>query len=134
MAEDVDSVGVENQAPPFTEPSAATSPASAADAIQQALWDQLRTCYDPEIPINIVELGLIYECAVRAQSDGTFHAEVRMTLTAPGCALAGFICADVERKLAEVEGISAVHVEVVFDPPWNPSMMSEAARLQLGLF
>jgi metal-sulfur cluster biosynthetic enzyme len=133
MTADVDNIDVTPEKRSSAPPTPQAGPDSA-DAVREALWDQLRNCYDPEIPINIVELGLIYDCVVEKQADGTYHAEVRMTLTAPGCGLAGFICADVERKLAEVPGISGVHVEVVFDPPWNPSMMSEAARLQLGLF
>jgi probable FeS assembly SUF system protein SufT len=139
MAADADNIGSTIESPhaatqPSARPPRNQENADPAEATRQLLWEQLRTCYDPEIPINIVELGLIYECVVLPQSDGTFHADVKMTLTAPGCSLSGFICADVERKLAEVPGVSAVHVEIVFDPPWNPSMMSEAARLQLGMF
>jgi len=134
MTADADNIDAPAPALAPETPTGADSNESPEKAINRALWEQLRTCYDPEIPINIVELGLIYECVVLPQSDGTFHADVKMTLTAPGCSLSGFICADVEKKLAEVPGISAVHVEIVFDPPWNPSMMSEAARLQLGMF
>lgn len=89
----------------------------------------LRTIYDPELPVNIYDLGLIYDLAVDA--DG--HVDIRMTLTAPACPVAQSFPAQVERTVAEVKGVSGAHVEIVWDPPWDQSRMSEAARLQLGL-
>ncbi|HEX5432483.1 MAG TPA: iron-sulfur cluster assembly protein, partial [Bryobacteraceae bacterium] len=87
--------------------------------------------YDPEIPVNIVDLGLIY--SVQASFTGRGHRiDVRMSLTAPGCSMSEIIKAEVERRLSQLPGVAEVHVEVVFDPPWHPGMMSEAARFQLG--
>jgi probable FeS assembly SUF system protein SufT len=94
----------------------------------------MRTCYDPEIPINIVELGLIYECSVKAADDGARTAVVRMTLTAPGCGMGEVLVTDVKEKLLAIPTVTNADVELVFDPPWDQSMMSEAARLQTGMF
>lgn len=96
---------------------------------ETVVWDQLRTCYDPEIPSNIVELGLIYE--VKVEGDNRVH--VTMTLTAPGCGMGQVLKDDVERKVSAIAGVNGVDVDLVFSPPWDASMMSEAARLQLGM-
>ena len=110
-------------------------PPDATDADLEALvWDQLRTCFDPEIPINIVDLGLVYQCTLLPLPDGAKQAEVRMTLTAPGCGMGGVLAADVKQKLELLPRIASANVELVFDPPWDQSMMSEAARLQTGMF
>lgn len=101
---------------------------------EAALWDQLRTCYDPEIPINIVELGLVYRCEVQSLDGGGNLVDIDMTLTAPGCGMGPYLVDDVEQKLSQVPNVSEVKVELVFDPIWNPEMMSEAARLQTGLY
>lgn len=98
---------------------------------EEAIWKTLRTVHDPEIPVNIVDLGLIYSAQVSAAENGR-RIDVRMTLTAPGCSMSEVLKAEVERKLSQLPGVAAVHVEVVFDPPWNPGMMSEAAKLQMG--
>ena len=104
----------------------------ATDAFrEEAIWKELRTIYDPEIPVNIVDLGLIYSARTLEDEKG-HRIDVRMSLTAPGCSMSEVIKAQVERKLSQLSGVSEVHVEVVFDPPWNPGMMSEAAKLQLG--
>jgi FeS assembly SUF system protein len=97
-------------------------------AIQQQVIEVLRTCYDPEIPVNIYELGLIYDVAV----DPAGAVTVRMTLTSPACPAAQELPAEVEAKARAVPGVSDARVDVVFDPPWEMAMMSEAARLQLG--
>lgn len=99
---------------------------------EESVWEQLRTVRDPEIPVNIVELGLIYSVQT-ASVDGGQRVDVRMSLTAPGCSMSDVIKAEVERKLSGLPGVAQVHVEVVFDPPWNPEMMSEGAKLALGL-
>mgnify|MGYP001547284656 CR=1 FL=1 len=99
---------------------------------EEQLWEQMRTCYDPEIPINIVELGLIYGCQV-VPLDGGNRVEVKMTLTAPGCGMGDILKQDVEHKLRADANVTEVQVEMVFDPPWDQSRMSEAARLQAGL-
>lgn len=101
--------------------------------VTRLVWDQLRTCFDPEIPIDIVELGLVYDCAVTPNADGTRDVSVRMTLTAPGCGMGEVLVADVRDKLLVIPTVRQANVELVFDPPWNPSMMSEAARLQTGM-
>jgi FeS assembly SUF system protein len=99
-------------------------------AVEVAVIDALRTIFDPEIPVNIYELGLIYGVDVTA--DG--RAEVRMTLTAPACPVAGALVEEVAEKTGRVEGVSTSHVELVWDPPWTPDRMTEAAKLELGLF
>jgi len=101
---------------------------------EDMLWDQMRTCYDPEIPINIVDLGLIYDCKISRQEGGGHRVDVVMTLTAPGCGMGQFLAEDVRSKLEQVPNVSEVNVELTFDPPWNQDMMSEAARLETGLF
>jgi len=101
---------------------------------EQALQAALRTCFDPEIPVNIVDLGLIYDCQVIDTDDGSNLVEVTMTLTAPGCGMGPFIVDDVRAKILDVEHVDDVQVELVFDPAWDRSMMSDEARLQLGMF
>jgi probable FeS assembly SUF system protein SufT len=93
----------------------------------------MRSCYDPEIPINIVELGLVYECEVRPREDGERIVAVKMTLTAPGCGMGDVLVQDVKEKIEIIPTVALADVELVFDPPWNQSMMSEAARLQTGM-
>ncbi len=100
---------------------------------EDAIWDQLRTCYDPEIPINIVELGLIYECSVTKTDNGN-RVDILMTLTAPGCGMGQFLADDVKAKVASLDNVTEVNVELTFDPPWSQDMMSEAARLQTGMY
>ena len=99
---------------------------------ERMVWDQLKTVYDPEIPVNIVDLGLIYSCEIGEHPEGGKKLDVAMSLTAPGCGMSDVLKADVERKLARLPEVREVRVEVVFDPPWNPGRMSEAAKLQLG--
>jgi len=129
-ADNVDALGMERDAGPATE-AAATSGGRVDESL---IWDQLRTCYDPEIPINIVELGLIYRCEVVALPDGGNRVEIDMTLTAPGCGMGPILVDDVRGKVSEVPHVSEVEVELTFDPPWHSDMMSEAARLQTGLY
>jgi probable FeS assembly SUF system protein SufT len=100
---------------------------------ETTLWDALRTCYDPEIPVNIVDLGLIYTCQASPLETGGSLVKVTMTLTAPGCGMGQVLKDDVERKLSGVPGVKQVEVELVFQPPWESSMMTESARLQLGM-
>ena len=99
-------------------------------AIREQVVDALRTVYDPEIPVNVYEMGLVYGVDV----DPAGHVVIRMTLTSPGCPVAASMPAEVEYKVLCVEGVTSARVELVWDPPWNPSMMSEAAKLQLGMF
>jgi probable FeS assembly SUF system protein SufT len=104
------------------------------DELEAAVWAQLRTCYDPEIPIDIVELGLVYTCEVQPLEDGNRKAVVRMTLTAPGCGMGDILVNDVRSKVLQIPKITEADVELVFDPPWTRDMMSEAAQLQVGMF
>ena len=101
----------------------------------QMVWDVLKTVYDPEIPVNIVDLGLIYSCKIAPANETEPEAkriDIQMSMTAPGCGMGNVLKADVEGRLARLPSVKDVHVEVVFDPPWDMSRMSEAARLQLG--
>jgi len=109
-------------------------PNATEDDVLALAWEQLRTCYDPEIPINIVDLGLIYECTVSVQPDGQRAFNVRLTLTAPGCGMGDVLVQDIKQKLEIIPTVAVANVELVFDPPWNQSMMTEAARLQTGMF
>jgi probable FeS assembly SUF system protein SufT len=115
---------------------ATAAPAEADTAgrpLQQLAWDQLKTCYDPEIPVNIVDLGLVYKCETAALAEGGEKVTVHFTLTAPGCGMGDYLKQDVERKIEGLPGVKETDVQVVFEPAWEQSMMSEAARLQLGL-
>ena len=100
---------------------------------RQKIWDQMKSCFDPEIPVNIVDLGLVYDCDVKPLDAGGNRVEVKMTLTAPGCGMGETIRRDVESKIKDVPGVTEVDVQLVWEPQWNQSMMSEAAKLQLGL-
>ncbi len=114
-----------------------SAPALPADAskkdVEEVIWSQLKTCYDPEIPINIVDLGLIYSCDLSEEDEDQRVVSVQMTLTAPGCGMGEFLVADVRDKLEMIPTIKRADVELVFDPPWNHNMMSESARLQTGM-
>jgi len=110
-------------------------PSDASDeAVEQLVWKQLRTCFDPEIPINVVDLGLVYDAVVSHREDGERLVEIRMTLTAPGCGMGDILVDDVRTKLELIPTVAEADVELVFDPPWNRSMMSDAARLETGMF
>ena len=100
---------------------------------EQLIWDQLKTCYDPEIPVNIVELGLIYDLNIKDGEKGK-KIEIKMTLTAPGCGMGPVISDEVDRKINALEDVENVNVELVWEPQWNQGMMSEAAQLELGMF
>jgi metal-sulfur cluster biosynthetic enzyme len=100
---------------------------------ESMVWDQLKTVFDPEIPVNLVDLGLIYACQIQDDEQNGKRIDIKMSMTAPGCGMANVLKADVEHKLALLPEVKEVHVEVVFDPPWHPGLMSEAAKPQLGL-
>ena len=99
---------------------------------EELVWDELKTVFDPEIPVNVVDLGLIYECQISDAQDGGHKLDVKMSMTAPGCGMGNVLKADVESKLTRLPDVKQVNVEIVFDPPWSPALMSEAAKLQLG--
>jgi probable FeS assembly SUF system protein SufT len=128
-ARDADALGFEQVDPGA---GAAAAPLTG-EALEKEVWDQMRTCYDPEIPVNIVDLGLIYDCKISAAGESGSRVEVKMTLTAPGCGMGPVLQQDVQNKLLMLPGVEEAEVELVWDPPWNQGMMSEAAQLQLGL-
>jgi probable FeS assembly SUF system protein SufT len=107
--------------------------AKSGQSIEERVWNQLRSCFDPEIPINIVELGLIYDCRAEALSDGGHKATVRFTLTAQGCGMGHFLKEDIRKRLLAVPGVREADVELVWDPPWNQAMISPRAKQQLGI-
>lgn len=126
--EDADAIGKEPVRPPELPPNA------TENDVRELAWAQMRTCYDPEIPINIVDLGLVYDCTVQPNEDGTRTVEVRLTLTAPGCGMGEILVDDVKDKIERIPTVREARVELTFDPPWNQSMMSEEARLQTGMY
>ena len=125
---DADAIGKEPVKPPELPPNA-----TEAD-VRELAWQQMKTCFDPEIPVNIVDLGLIYECDVIANDDGTRRIDVKMTLTAPGCGMGDVLVDEVRSKLELIPTVEEADVELVFDPPWGRGMMSEAAQLEVGMF
>ena len=125
---DADAIGKEPVLPPSL-PENATE-----DDIENLLWEQMKTVYDPEIPVNVVDLGLVYKCDMQRDDDGKRVVDVSMTLTAPGCGMGDILVDDVRSKLELVPSIDRVNVELTFDPPWNQNMMSEVARLETGMF
>jgi probable FeS assembly SUF system protein SufT len=124
---DADALGREMAHPPELPPDATD------EDVRNLVWDQMRTCFDPEIPVNIVDLGLIYECEIEHNEAGERTVDIQMTLTAPGCGMGEILVQDVRDKVELIPTIRHANVELVFDPPWNQSMMSEAARLQTGM-
>jgi len=117
-------------APPESAPPASAAAAGAEAGLEDGIVEALKTVYDPEIPVNIYEMGLIYDLNVEPGG----RVQIKMTLTSPGCPVAGTLPGEVKDKVESVPGVAGAEVEVVWDPVWNPSMMSEAARLQLGMF
>lgn len=115
------------------EPAAHAARDADAKLTEELVWDQLKSTYDPEIPVNIVELGLIYGVAISEHPGGGKQVHVTMTLTAPGCGMGNVLKGDIERKLQKLPEVRVSEVEVVLDPPWSPAKMSEAARLELGM-
>jgi len=127
-SKDADALGKEVAAKPVS-----TGAPVSQELLEKEVWNQLRSCYDPEIPVNIVDLGLIYDCHIAPMNAGSHRVDVKMTLTAPGCGMGPMLAQDVQNKLLSLEGVDDVAVELVWDPPWNQGMMTEAAKLQLGL-
>jgi probable FeS assembly SUF system protein SufT len=125
---DADAIGQESP----VASQADTSTAAGDPDVERLAWAQLRSTFDPEIPVNIVDLGLVYLCRITPLPHGGNKIEVKFTLTAPGCGMGGVLKGEIENKLWSLPGVEDVGVEVVVDPPWNPSMMSEAAKLELG--
>jgi probable FeS assembly SUF system protein SufT len=114
-------------------PSVAPSAADSAKVDEEQVFAQLRTCYDPEIPVNIVDLGLVYDLQILPLPSGGNRVEVKMTLTAPGCGMGPILQQDVEARVAAIPGVKEAAVFLVWDPPWSREMLSEAAKLELGM-
>jgi len=126
-AQDADALGFE------VPPPADTSLPAAVQVDEKLVWDTLKTCFDPEIPVNIVDLGLVYDMKLTTNPSGGSNVDVKMTLTAPGCGMGPAIAGDAQIKLLNLPGIEDAHVEVVWDPPWHHSMITEHGRKILGL-
>jgi len=124
---DADAIGKEPILPPALPENASD------DDVEQLVWSQMKTCYDPEIPVNIVDLGLVYSCVVDKIEQGKREVSVTMTLTAPGCGMGDIIVEDVRSKIQIIPTVQKVNVDLTFEPPWNHHMMTEAARLETGM-
>ena len=125
---EADALGIEKP-----ESSQSETPIAAGD-IEGAVWEQLKKVYDPEIPVNIVDLGLIYDCSVQKDEEAdTTTIDVKMTLTAPGCGMGPTIAADARNKMLSIEGVDDATVDLVWDPPWNQEMISEEGKMKLGM-
>jgi probable FeS assembly SUF system protein SufT len=127
---EADALGLEVQT---QRPASPGSGPVTPEQLEKQVWESLKTCYDPEIPVNVVDLGLIYDCHLTPIGANNYKADVKMTLTAPGCGMGPVLAQDVQNKLISLEPIDEANVELVWDPPWNQGMMTEAAKLQLGL-
>lgn len=127
--ENADALGLERDP---AKPSPAGTPESG-ELDEKSVWAQLKTCYDPEIPVNIVDLGLVYDCVISQRSDKGAKVNVKMTLTAPGCGMGPTICAEARSKILAIPGVADADVDLVWDPVWNQGMISEAGKMQLGL-
>ena len=127
---DLDALGLEK---PQSNGATASTPTAEGPVDEKAVWDQLKQCYDPEIPVNIVDLGLVYDCKLIEKPEGGTKVEVKMTLTAPGCGMGPAIAHDAQSKILSIDGVDEAQVDLVWDPPWNQNMISEAGRMKLGM-
>ena len=130
LAEDADALGKTQAAPAGGAVNVGTH--DGGPVKEEDIWTQLKTCYDPEIPVNIVDLGLIYSMEMKPQDGGTF-IEVKMTLTAPGCGMGPSIASDAQRKILTVPGVTDAQVDVVWDPPWSADRISAEGKQKLGM-
>ena len=128
---DLDALGLDKRAASNGAVKSSNGETEVVD--EKAVWDQLRQCFDPEIPVNIVDLGLVYDCRLIEKPEGGKKVEVKMTLTAPGCGMGPAIAHDAQSKILTIDGIDEADVQLVWDPPWNQSMISEAGRMKLGM-
>ncbi len=128
-AKDADALGLK----PAPAEEAEAKPAAAGPVEEKAVWDTLRACYDPEIPVNIVDLGLVYDMQIEQLPSGRSAVSVKMTLTAAGCGMGGAISGDAQQKLLCLPGVEEAQVEIVWDPPWHHSMITPEGRKILGL-
>lgn len=132
-ARDADALGVPTSSGSLMEEVARRPEGSAGPVEEKLVWDTLKTCFDPEIPVNIVDLGLIYDLVIEPAPTGNSHVRVKMTLTAPGCGMGTIIASDAREKLLYLPGVEAADVEIVWDPPWHQSMITADGRKVLGL-
>jgi probable FeS assembly SUF system protein SufT len=130
---DADALGIDPAASKKDDAGTSSNVPEEANDLEQAVWSQLRHVYDPEIPVNIVDLGLVYDCRVVDTPEGTRKAEVKMTLTAPGCGMGPTIAADAQGRILTIEDIDDASVDVVWDPPWNQDMISIEGKMKLGM-
>jgi probable FeS assembly SUF system protein SufT len=131
-AKDADALGIDVTEEKKQDGTSSSNIPADASTLEMEVWQQLRGVYDPEIPVNIVDLGLVYDCAV-TQEEGKSRALVKMTLTAPGCGMGPTIAADAQSRIMTIEHMDDAAVELVWDPPWNQSMISEEGKMKLGM-
>jgi len=129
-SEDADALGIDPNESPSAPSGADELPADASP--EDRIWNQLKQVFDPEIPVDIVNLGLVYDCSLN-EEDGKTTANIKMTLTAPGCGMGPVIAADAQARVMTIDGIDDAHVDLVWDPPWNQDMISEEGRMKLGM-
>ncbi len=127
-SQDADALGIQPAAP-----KTAAAPGSGQTADEKTVWDTLKNCYDPEIPVNIVDLGLVYDMVIEPTTPGRSRVQVKMTLTAPGCGMGPSIAADAQQRLLALDGVEEATVDIVWDPPWHQSMITAEGRRILGL-
>src|SRR5213082_970775 len=127
---DLDALGLDKPKPAAKEKTTAKTNGAVSE---DDVWNQLKQCFDPEIPVNIVDLGLVYDCRLIKKDDGGTRVEVKMTLTAPGCGMGPAIAHDAQSKILSIDGVDEADVQLVWDPPWNQNMISEAGRMKLGM-
>jgi probable FeS assembly SUF system protein SufT len=132
-SKDLDALGLDKTTPANGATEAKSLTATNGEVSEEDVWNQLRQCYDPEIPVNIVDLGLVYDCRLTKKEDGGTKVEVKMTLTAPGCGMGPAIAYDAQSKILSIDGVDEADVQLVWDPPWNQNMISEAGRMKLGM-
>lgn len=132
-AKDADALGIDPDAEQADDASTSSNIPPDASPLELQVWDQLRNVYDPEIPVNIVDLGLVYGCEVIQDEEGNYKALVKMTLTAPGCGMGPTIAADAQARIMTIEEIDDAAVELVWEPAWNQSMISEEGKMKLGM-
>ena len=126
---DLDALGLEKPEADATQKGTSSN----GEVSEDDVWNQLKQCYDPEIPVNIVDLGLVYDCRLTKNDDGGTRVDVKMTLTAPGCGMGPAIAHDAQSKILSIDGVDEADVQLVWDPPWNQNMISEAGRMKLGM-
>ncbi|MBL9115571.1 MAG: putative Fe-S cluster assembly protein SufT [Verrucomicrobiaceae bacterium] len=130
---DADALGIDPAAEKKSESTSSSNIPMEASDLEMEVWNQLKNVYDPEIPVNIVDLGLVYDCRVERDADGKNRAVVKMTLTAPGCGMGPTIAADAQGRIMTIEDMDDAAVELVWDPPWNQGMISVEGKMKLGM-